>query len=60
MTLVGCLAFLLFAAIVFYALYQRRDVRADLKTPFASLSFEAKDHDDLEQASRDTGNGEPH
>lgn len=34
-----------FAIIVFYALYRNRDIKALLKLPFAVFSFEAKGRD---------------
>jgi hypothetical protein len=37
---------LLFTGIILYALYQRRDVKAGLKIPFATFFFEAKDRGD--------------
>ncbi len=43
LTLVGCLVVVLFAAIVFYALYQRRDVKAGVKIPFVAFFFETTD-----------------
>jgi hypothetical protein len=49
LTLVGCLVVLLFAALLFYALYQRRDVKAGLKIPFAAFFFEATDRKDDSQ-----------
>jgi hypothetical protein len=45
MLIFGCLAVVLFAGIVAYALYQRREVRAGLKIPGAAFFFEAKDHE---------------
>ncbi len=42
MLLLGCLAVVLvFAGIVVYALYQRREVKAGLKIPGAAFFFEA-------------------
>ncbi len=48
MALIGCIAgfLLLFAAIVFYALRQGRDVKAGVKIPFAAFFFETKDRKD--------------
>jgi hypothetical protein len=40
--LVCFIVVLIFAAIIVYALYQRREVRAGLKIPGASFFFEAK------------------
>jgi hypothetical protein len=43
MLLLGCLlVVLIFAGIVVYALYQRREVKAGLKIPGATFFFEAK------------------
>jgi hypothetical protein len=36
----------MFSGIVLYSLYQKRDVRASLKVPFVSFTFEAKDRRD--------------
>jgi hypothetical protein len=43
LTLAGFLVVVLFAAILFYSLYQRRDVKAGVKIPFATFFFESTD-----------------
>ncbi len=55
MALVGYLVvatIVLFAAIVLYALYQRREVKAGLKIPFATFFFEAKDREHNPQTAK--------
>jgi len=46
LTLAGFLVVVLFAAILFYALYQRRDVKAGVKIPFAAFFFETTNRRD--------------
>jgi hypothetical protein len=48
---------LLVAAIVLYALYKKRDVKAGLKFPFAAFFFEAKGHEQDSQPAKKQSNG---
>ncbi len=54
MALVGLVVavIVLFAAIVLYALHQKREVKAGLKIPFATFFFEAKGHGDDPQPAK--------
>jgi hypothetical protein len=42
----------MFSGIVLYSLHQKRDVKASIKVPFASFTFEAKDRRDAKSLQK--------